>query len=210
MDILFLITHIKLQLSGFPIYGSKLWGFARPPLSRPLPENHKGGTMTRILKQAAWLIAATILLGGLSFAQGRDDDGYYDSNHQWHDRRDRDDRYRDDRRQQDWQYQNRTWPDDRRDGYYRGDPGGYGYRGGSYDNGPYGRDNRGFTFGFQDGAYVAREDMALGKPYHPEVRGKYRDADRGYDRYWGDKREYRAQYAEGYRRGYMRAFRSRY
>ena len=46
--------------------------------------------------------------------------------------------------------------------------------------------------------------------YHPDVRGKYRDADRGYDRYWGDKREYRAQYADGYRRGYMRAFRSRY
>ncbi|HEX4489362.1 MAG TPA: hypothetical protein VH088_24015 [Terriglobales bacterium] len=151
--------------------------------------------MTRILRHAAWWIAATILLSGLSFAQNRyDDDGYQRSNDQWHDRRG----YYDDR-DNDRRYD--------RDPRYRDS---YGYSNGGNWGGSYGRDNRGFSFGFQDGAYVAREDMALGKPYHPEVRGKYRDADRGYDRYWGDKREYRAQYADGYRRGYMRAFRSRY
>jgi hypothetical protein len=38
---LFPSLHIKLQIAGFPIYGSKFWGFAGPPLTRPLPENHK-------------------------------------------------------------------------------------------------------------------------------------------------------------------------
>jgi hypothetical protein len=154
----------------------------------------KGETMLRILKRTTCLVAATILLGGICFAQrSYSDDGYYRPGGD--PRYDRD--YRD-RRYDDWKYENRPWANNGRDGYYRGS---YDYRGGG---------NRGFSFGFQDGAYVAREDMALGKPYHPDPRGKYKDADRGYDRYLGDKHEYRAQYAEGYRRGYVRAFRSRY
>jgi hypothetical protein len=162
--------------------------------------------MLRILKHTAWLLAATIMFGGLSFAQPSDD-GYYDSNGQWHERRYRDHRsHRDDRPYDDWQYRNRSWPDDRRDGYYGGS---YGSRGNG-NWGGYGRDNRAFSFGFQDGSYVAREDMSRGKPYHPDPRGKYKDADRGYNRYFGDKREYRADYSAGYRRGYMRAFHSRY
>jgi hypothetical protein len=187
--------------------------------------------MLRIMKQTVWLIAATIMLGGLSFAQRRDDGDDHRSRDHWRDRRDRDDhdrndhdrdahrwsdrdrnhRYRDDRRYESWEYRNRGWRDDEiRDRYYRRDPGTYGYGGGSYVIGGYERGNRGFSFGYQDGTLVAREDMWRGKPYHPDPRGKYEDADHGYDRYYGSKGQYRAEYAEGYRRGYIAAFRGRY
>ncbi len=182
--------------------------------------------MFRLVKQTAWLIVATILLGALSFAQGRDDDDDHRSRDHWRDRRDRDDhdrddrrwydryrdhRYHDDRRYENWEYRDRGWRDDQiHDGYYRRDPGTYGYWGGSYAIGGYERRNRGFSFGYQDGALVAREDMWRGKPYHPDPRGKYEDADHGYDRYYGDRGQYRAEYAEGYRRGYIAAFRGRY
>ena len=187
--------------------------------------------MLRIVRQGAWLIAATMLLGSLSFAQRRDDDDDYRSRGHWRDRRDHDDhdrddrrrddhrwydrdrdqRYRDDRRYETREYRNRDWRDDPiRDGYYGRDPGTYGSWGGSYAIGGYERRNRGFSFGYQDGAMVSREDMWRGKPYHPDPRGKYADADHGYDRYCGDRSQYRAEYAEGYRRGYIAGFRGRY
>ncbi len=181
--------------------------------------------MLRIVKQAVWLISATILLGCVSLAQGRNDDynnwsddhrhdrRHHDdrdrNDHHWYNR-ERDHRYRDNRRDEDWKYRDRNngWRDRERNSYYRG--GRYDYWGGSYRMDRYDQGNRGYSFGYQDGAMVAREDMQLGKPYHPDPRGKYEDADRGYDRYWGDKSQYRSQYAEGYRRGYVAAFRGRY
>ena len=139
--------------------------------------------MFRLVKQTAWLIVATILLGGLSFAQRRDDDDDHRSRDHWRDRRDRDDhdrddrrwydrdrdhRYRDDRRYESWEYRNRGWRDDQiRDRYFRRDPGTYGYAGGSYVIGGYERGNRGFSFGYQDGALVAREDMWQVSPTTP-------------------------------------------
>ena len=56
---------------------------------------------------------------------------------------------------------------------------------------------------------VARQDMSEGKPYHPDVRGKYEDADHGYNSSMGDKQLYRQQYEVGYRNGYMAAYRGR-
>jgi|SRR6185295_7967126 hypothetical protein len=188
-------------------------------------EDRVEGTMLRIVKQAVWLISATILLGSMSLAQGRNDDHnnwsddhrrdrrHHDdrdrNDHHWYNR-ERDHRYRDNRRDEDWKYRDRNngWRDRERNSYYRG--GRYDYWGGSYRMDRYDQGNRGYSFGYQDGAMVAREDMQLGKPYHPDPRGKYEDADRGYDRYWGDKSQYRSQYAEGYRRGYVAAFRGRY
>jgi hypothetical protein len=118
-------------------------------------------------------------------------------------------------------YSNRMGPfgqyrDGYRDGYRQG------YEAAFYQNGRdlrfdrsdyrYGRgfDRRpGFSFGFQDGTAVAREDMYKGKPYNPYPRGKYGDQDRGYRREFGDKHSYRFDYGQGYRAGYESTFRWR-
>jgi len=71
--------------------------------------------------------------------------------------------------------------------------------------------HRGFhaarEFGFRDGAAVAREDMWRGKPFNPNPRGRYDDADHGYRREFGDRHEYREHYAQAYREGYQNTFR---
>src|SRR5205823_7225065 len=61
--------------------------------------------------------------------------------------------------------------------------------------------------GFRDGAQVARDDMWRGKRFNPNPRGRFDDADHGYQRAFGNKHEYREHYAESYRRGYESAFR---
>lgn len=63
--------------------------------------------------------------------------------------------------------------------------------------------------GFQDGSQVAREDMWRGKPFNPNPRGRYDDADHGYRREYGDRHEYREHYSEAYREGYQNTFRYR-
>jgi hypothetical protein len=85
-----------------------------------------------------------------------------------------------------------------------------------YDNRYYDRDDsyrRGGSvardFGFRDGAQVAREDMWNRKPFNPNPRGRYDDADHGYRRELGDKHEYREQYSAAYRSGYQSTFRGR-
>ncbi len=64
-------------------------------------------------------------------------------------------------------------------------------------------------FGFRDGSQVAREDMWNRKPFNPNPRGRYDDADHGYRRQFGNKHEYREHYSEAYRDGYMSTFRGR-
>ncbi|HEV2697242.1 MAG TPA: hypothetical protein VGU90_04560 [Terriglobales bacterium] len=59
--------------------------------------------------------------------------------------------------------------------------------------------------GFQDGAQVAREDSWRGKPFNPYPRGHNR-AERGYEREFGSRHEYREHYAQAYYDGYSRAF----
>ncbi|HVO79754.1 MAG TPA: hypothetical protein VMT28_03425 [Terriglobales bacterium] len=76
-----------------------------------------------------------------------------------------------------------------------------------YPYGSWGRGNVAYNFGYQDGAGVAREDIAQNKPYNPNPRGKYDDEDHGYRSGYGSKDAYRAQYASGYRAGYQSAFR---
>jgi len=88
-----------------------------------------------------------------------------------------------------------------------GDAGPYDYpavySGGYY--GGYGAfSDRAYQIGFRDGASVAREDVARGKPYNPNPRGRYDDEDHGYSGS-GDKNAYRAEYARGYRAGYQSA-----
>jgi hypothetical protein len=48
----------------------------------------------------------------------------------------------------------------------------------------------------------SREDAARGKPYNSRPRGRYDDEDHGYSSVYGNKRAYKAQYANGYRAGY--------
>jgi hypothetical protein len=103
---------------------------------------------------------------------------------------------------QDYRYGDR---DDNR--YYDRDDNRY------YDRDGYGNGNfrRGMhvarEVGFRDGAQVAREDMWRGKPFNPNPRGRYDDADHGYRNQFGNKHEYREHYSEAYREGYQRTFR---
>jgi hypothetical protein len=97
-----------------------------------------------------------------------------------------------------------------REGYRNGFQAGFrsvNYHPGPYPYGSWGRGNVAFNFGYQDGASVAREDMAKNKPYNPNPRGRYDDEDHGYRSEYGSKDAYRAQYANGYRTGYQAAFR---
>ena len=48
--------------------------------------------------------------------------------------------------------------------------------------------------------------MRSRKSFNPNPRGRYKHSDRGYERYFGDKREYQEQYAQAYRQGYERAW----
>ncbi len=86
-----------------------------------------------------------------------------------------------------------------------------------YDRDDYGYYNRGDwhdgmraarQFGWQDGSQVAREDMWRGKPFNPNPRGPYDDADHGYRREFGSIHEYREHYTRAYRDAYANAFRS--
>jgi hypothetical protein len=92
-----------------------------------------------------------------------------------------------------------------RDGYYggynRGRSYGESFRGG-YDQDAYGGGNIAYRFGYEDGSSVAREDIYKRKSYNPNPRGRYDDADHGYRREYGNKNQYKADYANGYRAGY--------
>jgi len=88
------------------------------------------------------------------------------------------------------------------------------YRNGYYGNGYYGDnayDSRvGYNSGYQDGVTTAREDLYKNKPFNPNPRGRFEDRDHGYDREYGDKNSYRAEYTNGYRTGYQATFNRRY
>jgi hypothetical protein len=57
--------------------------------------------------------------------------------------------------------------------------------------------------GFNDGAQVAREDNWNRKPFNPNPRGPYDNADHGYRSQFGDRHEYREAYSAAYRNGYF-------
>jgi hypothetical protein len=93
----------------------------------------------------------------------------------------------------------------------------YRYGDNRYENRYYDRDDYHDNFrrgmhvarqlGFRDGAQVAREDMWRGKRFNPNPRGRYDDADHGYNRAFGDRHEYREHYTRAYREGYMSTYR---
>jgi hypothetical protein len=63
-----------------------------------------------------------------------------------------------------------------------------------------------YSYGYRDGSEVARQDMADGKRYNPNPRGRYEAEDNGYRGDYGSKDAYRAEYAQAYRSGYESTF----
>jgi hypothetical protein len=67
--------------------------------------------------------------------------------------------------------------------------------------------------GYRDGLDKGREDARDRDRFNPERHGRYRSADHGYERRYGDKDDYRRIYRrgfeQGYRDGYMSARRDR-
>jgi hypothetical protein len=84
-----------------------------------------------------------------------------------------------------------------------------GGRGGYDDGGGYGG-NIAYRVGYEDGSSVAREDIHKRKSYNPNPRGRYDDEDHGYRREYGNKNQYKADYANGYRTGYEAVMGHRY
>jgi hypothetical protein len=84
------------------------------------------------------------------------------------------------------------------------------YRTPTYSNSRWYGGNTAYNFGYRDGMEVAREDVANGKRYNPNPRGRYDDQDHGYRSEYGSKSVYRSQYGSGYRDGYAAAFGGRY
>jgi hypothetical protein len=105
---------------------------------------------------------------------------------------------RDDNRDRDrWGYQDRDRDHDRdwdRDHYRDRDD--HHFRGGDVAR----------DWGSRDGADAARGDWRARKSSNSNPRGRYKHSDRGYDRRFGDKREYQEQYARAYRESYERAW----
>lgn len=88
---------------------------------------------------------------------------------------------------------------------YRNGP--YDNRGGGYYGGDYGRGAPAAQIGFQDGRRDGERDFMRRRGFRPERNDNFRDADRGYNRRFGDKRYYRDQYRSAYLQGYRMAFR---
>jgi hypothetical protein len=87
----------------------------------------------------------------------------------------------------------------------------YGGRRGGYDpSGGGNYRNEAYRYGYEDGSIAARSDMERGKSYNSKPRGRYEDRDHGYRREYGNKKEYKAEYTDGYRAGYDSAFGNRY
>ena len=65
-------------------------------------------------------------------------------------------------------------------------------------------------YGYEDGAQVAREDIFNHKRYNSKPRARFEDRDHGYQREYGSKDRYKAEYTAGYRAGYDSVMSHRY
>lgn len=59
-----------------------------------------------------------------------------------------------------------------------------------------------FDIGYRDGLAVGQRDRERGRAYRPDKNDYYEDADRGYQRAFGQKDFYKSQYREAFLRGY--------
>jgi len=188
--------------------------------------------MVKRIELGAIVLVVTLVLSGLARAQWDSDDGYYQQGdrsmaqqygyqngyqdgikHGRHEGRENDpedfhipDDGRASRGYRDWMGPIWIYQSAYRDGYRAGFRAGYNRESRTWGNsdaadfpvvygGNYGgiwSGNQSHEIGFRDGALVAREDIREGKPYNPNPRGRYEDR----------ARDYRGQYASGYRAGY--------
>jgi Ni/Co efflux regulator RcnB len=125
---------------------------------------------------AGLAVLATLFLSGIAVAQDRDD-------------------YRDRDR---WGYQDRDDRDRDRDRDRDGDRDRDDHR---FHGADVARD-----WGSRDGADVARADWSHHKSFNPNPRGRYKNADRGYDRRFGEVHEYRLEYSRAYHEAYEHAW----
>ena len=63
-----------------------------------------------------------------------------------------------------------------------------------------------FDIGYRDGIAVGQRDRESGKAFRPEKNDYYEDADRGYQKSFGDKGLYKRQYRESFRQGYAEGY----
>lgn len=92
--------------------------------------------------------------------------------------------------------------------YDRDDRGGWWGNGRNADYRRFG--NPAYNTGFQDGAYMAREDIRLGKNFNSSPRWRYEDRDHGYRSEYGSRDRYKRVYSDGYRAGYEANYRGGY
>jgi hypothetical protein len=94
--------------------------------------------------------------------------------------------------------------------------GGYGRNGQRYPSYPsngrnnpygYGYSSPGFDAGYSDGYEQGAEDGEDRDRFDPMRHGRYKSADRGYNRQYGSKDAYKNTYREGFRSGYERGYR---
>lgn len=64
-----------------------------------------------------------------------------------------------------------------------------------------------YEFGFADGYKAGVEDIRDNDRFQPTDHDAYRDADRGYERRFGDRDRYKAEYRNGFHAGYTRGYR---
>ena len=69
------------------------------------------------------------------------------------------------------------------------------------------RDHRAFDNGERDGFARGTDDVRHHRHADMNRQKWYRSGDHDYDRHWGSKDEYRAEYRRGFEQGYDRAFR---
>lgn len=97
----------------------------------------------------------------------------------------------------------------RRGGYVgRGGSGVYGGRGdGGYRGGGAVYADPATAAGFEDGYRQGAEDARDGDRFDPVRAKRYREGDRGYDRRYGSREQWKTAYRQGFRAGYERGSR---
>jgi flagellar biosynthesis/type III secretory pathway protein FliH len=77
---------------------------------------------------------------------------------------------------------------------------GRGLPGGQYSYGP------AFDIGYNDGYEAGMKDAQGRRSFDPISEGRYRDGDRGYEREYGAREAYKADYRTAFRQGYEEGY----
>lgn len=95
-------------------------------------------------------------------------------------------------------YGERPYDGDRDDRYFR--------NGGGY-NQPYSDHNAASENGYRDGLAMGERDAQRNRAFRPGNNDWFEDADRGYNRAYGDKNFYKSQYRQAFEQGYAEGYR---